>query len=152
VRSLRQQERQRTNIYKAYFPDLVTGRKAAVSFHHALLESDWAHGFLVMELEGDEIAALQRFGFRFEPATEFIARRDEFLRQIEAAQAARKPGQASVGIESIPGFSCYETVEETFAAAQAFATSFPQLATWSDVGDSWEKSKGLGGYDMKVLK
>jgi carboxypeptidase T len=155
LRSLRQQERQRTNIYKAYFPDLVTGRKAAVSFHHALLESDWAHGFLVMELEGDEIAALQRFGFRFEPATEFIARRDEFLRQIEAANAARKarnPAAANVGIESIPGFTCYETVEETFAAAQAFATSFPQLATWSDVGDSWEKSKGLGGYDMKVLK
>ena len=153
--ALRQQERQRVNIYKAYFPDLATGRKAAVSFHGQLLESHYALGYLVMELEGDEMAALQRFGFRFEPASEFIARREEFLRQIDAANAARKavnPQASEVGIESIPGFTCYETVEETFAAAQAFATSFPTLATWLDAGDSWEKTKGLGGYDMNVLK
>src|SRR5436190_5647126 len=153
--ALRQQERQRVNIYKAYFPDLATGRKAAVSFHGQLLESHYALGYLVMELEGDEMAALQRFGFRFEPASEFIAQREEFLRQIDAANAARKavnPQAAEVGIESIPGFTCYETVEETFAAAQAFATSFPTLATWLDAGDSWEKTKGLGGYDMNVLK
>jgi len=153
--ALRQQERQRVNIYKAYFPDLATGRKAAVSFHGQLLESHYAQGYLVMELEGDEMAALQRFGFRFEPASEFIARREEFLRQIDAANAARQaanPQASEVGIESIPGFTCYETVEETFAAAQAFATSFPNLATWLDAGDSWEKTKGLGGYDMKVLK
>ncbi|MDQ4076372.1 MAG: M14 family metallopeptidase, partial [Chloroflexota bacterium] len=28
----------------------------------------------------------------------------------------------------------------------------PYLATWIDVGDSWEKTQGLGGYDMMVLK
>jgi hypothetical protein len=152
---LRQQERQRVNIYKAWFPDLATARKAAISFHANLLEAQYAQGFLVMELEGDEIAALQRFGFRFEPATEFLSRRDDFLRRLDAANAARKaadPAASDVGVQSIPGFACYETVEETFAAAQAFATSVPALATWLDAGDSWQKTAGSGGYDMRVLK
>ena len=59
----------------------------------------------------------------------------------------------SVGIESIPGYTCYRTVEETYAAAAAIAANHPALATWSDVGDSWEKSVGQSdGYDMMVLK
>jgi hypothetical protein len=55
-------------------------------------------------------------------------------------------------IDSIPSYPCYETVEETYAAAQAFTTSFPNLASWSPIGPSWEKSNGLGGYDLNVLK
>jgi PKD repeat protein len=53
--------------------------------------------------------------------------------------------------EAIPGYACYRTVEETFATAQAIATNHPTLATWTDVGDSWEKTVGQGGYDMMVL-
>ena len=29
---------------------------------------------------------------------------------------------------------------------------YPDLATWTDIGDSWEKSNGLGGFDIFVLK
>jgi len=60
------------------------------------------------------------------------------------------PGQTS----GIPGYPCYRTVEETFAAAQNIATTHPTLAHWIDVGDSWAKvaSGGLAGYDMLVLK
>lgn len=54
----------------------------------------------------------------------------------------------------IPGFPCYRTVEETMAAAQAMALAHPQLATWADIGDSWEKSQPGGdpGYDLRVLR
>lgn len=154
-RALRQQERQRVEIYKAYFPELTTARKAAITFHANVLEADYKKGYLVLELDGAEIATLRRFGFRIEPAPEFIARRDAFLDAIEAANARRRqadPNAPEVGIQSIPGFSCYETVEETFAAAEAFVTNHPTLASWSDVGDSWEKTQGSGGYDLKVLK
>ncbi|MED5622322.1 M14 family metallopeptidase [Ideonella sp. BN130291] len=157
MRQLRQQEQQRTNLYKAYFPDLPTARKAAVTFHNNLMEADYDKGFLVFELDPGEIATLRRFGFRIEPAPEYVALRDSILNQIQQANDARqRMGVASaggeVGIESIPNYACYETVEETFAAAQGFATSYPNLAQWIDVGDSWQKTKGLGGYDMRVLK
>jgi carboxypeptidase T len=54
----------------------------------------------------------------------------------------------------IPGYPCYRTVEETFATAQEIVTAYPHLATWMDVGDSWEKTEpgGNAGYDMIVLR
>jgi hypothetical protein len=55
-------------------------------------------------------------------------------------------------VQSIPDYPCYQTVEETFAFAEALATTYPDLVTWTDVGNSWEKSAGLGGYDMMVLR
>ncbi|MCK5924222.1 MAG: hypothetical protein KAG66_25025, partial [Methylococcales bacterium] len=54
----------------------------------------------------------------------------------------------------IPGYACYRTVEETFTTAQNIVTNYPTLASWTDVGDSWEKTAlgGNPGYDMQVLK
>jgi len=141
-RALRQLERQQTGLYRAYFPDAATGRKAAISYHANLIESHWRQGYLVFELDGHEIAALHGFGFRITPAADVVTRRNTFLDRIDAA---------GNGVQSIPGFECYETVEETFAAAEGMATAQPQLAQWLDIGDSWNKTQGLGGYDLKVL-
>ncbi len=55
-------------------------------------------------------------------------------------------------LAGIPGFPCYRTVEETFATLEALATAHPNLATWVDIGDSWEKINGPGaGYDLRAL-
>ncbi|HSH03708.1 MAG TPA: M14 family zinc carboxypeptidase [Anaerolineae bacterium] len=55
-------------------------------------------------------------------------------------------------IAGIPGYACYRTVEETFTTAQNLATNYPNLASWLDIGDSWDKTQALGGYDIMVLK
>lgn len=52
----------------------------------------------------------------------------------------------------IPGHDCYRTVEETYATAEQIVADHPRLASWSDIGDSWEKENGLGGYDLRVLR
>jgi len=52
---------------------------------------------------------------------------------------------------SIPGFACYRTVEGTYETAEAIVNAFPNLASWTDIGDSWEKTAGLGGFDIQVL-
>ncbi len=59
------------------------------------------------------------------------------------------PGQTA----GIPAFPCYRTVEETFATAQTLAATYPTLATWFDIGDSWDKLRagGAPGYDVMVL-
>ena len=77
--------------------------------------------------------------------------------EIDAARTTKynQPTLALPGqVDSIPGYACYRTVEETFADAQSLATAHPTLAQWIDVGDSWEKITlgGLPGYDMLVLK
>ena len=59
------------------------------------------------------------------------------------------PGQRA----GIPGYPCYRTVDETFASAEAIASAYPTLASWIDIGDSWEKTfpGGSEGYDINVL-
>jgi carboxypeptidase T len=146
----RAQERQRTNLFKAWFPDVATARKAAVSLHDALLETEYERGWQIFELDAEQQALLQRFGYRLEPAREFIARRDAYLKAIDEASA--RAGREVPLQEAIPGFACYETVEETFALASGMALTKPQLATWTEIGSSWQKTAGSGGYPMYVLK
>ena len=145
-----EQEKGVTNVYKAYFPSLAVARKAAITFHNQLLESDYKAGFLILQLDAADLDRLRPFGFRFEPATEFIVRRNRALTQFQIARAQRAAGTPEP--QAIPGYSCYETVEETFAAGDGFIAARPTLASWVNVGSSWQKTQGAGGYDMKVLK
>ena len=56
------------------------------------------------------------------------------------------------GSGTIPGFSCYRTVAQTYADLAALAAANPDLASWDDIGDSWEKINGPGlGYDIMAL-
>ncbi|MBS0446653.1 MAG: carboxypeptidase [Proteobacteria bacterium] len=155
LKQLRLQEKQSTNFYKAYFPDLETAHKAAISFHNEMIEAHYDQGYLVMQLEPAQMASLRGFGFRFERATEFIAQRNQIVDLIQQAADARQRagGKAEdASIQSIPGYPCYPTVEETFATAQGYTVTYPTLAKWVDVGDSWQKTHNLGGYDMNVLQ
>jgi len=47
----------------------------------------------------------------------------------------------------IPGFSCYQTVDETFATAQTWVSDYPNLVSWQDIGDSWEKTQNSANGD-----
>jgi subtilisin family serine protease len=98
--------------------------------------------YAVIEVEVDAYARLLAAGFRLEidaPLTMQLRQPNVML-----------PGQTS----GIPGYPCYRTVEETYAAAESIATAYPHLATWIDIGDSWEKIApgGNPGYDMLVLR
>ena len=43
-------------------------------------------------------------------------------------------------------------MEETLAAAEQIVSDHPGLAAWIDAGDSWEKTAGLTGHDLMVLR
>jgi len=138
------------NVYKAYFPNLATARKAAITFHAQLLETDYKRGFLVLQLDAADMDRLRGFGFRLERAADFIQRRNQALTGFQIAHARRMAGAPEP--KSIPGYACYETVEETFAVGDAFIAAKPTLAAWASAGSSWLKTQGSGGYDMKVLR
>jgi hypothetical protein len=121
-------------VVRVYFEDLKTAYNIASSFEP--LESNYELGYLVLSVSDTEYQQLAASGLNIE---------------IDQEKMLQLVQPLAPGIQSIPGFSCYRTVEETFASAQALATNFPNLATWTDVGDSWEKNQGLGGYDMLVL-
>lgn len=154
------QEMAQENIYRLYFGSTEMGVKAAVTLHDHVLETNWKQGFMVVQLDAEELQKLQPFKFRIEKDTAYIAKRNKMLQSLREAgmpqifgkEAAALTAQGKIGTESIPSYPCYETVEETFAAAQGFTTTYPNLATWTNVGTSWEKTQGLGGFDIGVLK
>ncbi len=94
------------------------------------------------------LVAVDAAGYRDLQALGFRVQVDE----KETASFRKVPVIQPWQVNGIPGYPCYRTVEETYASAQAIVAAHPDLATWSDVGDSWEKTAGLGGYDMRVLK
>ncbi len=98
--------------------------------------------YLVVEATPAEIERMEAAGFHVEV--------DEKLTTQYNTPNVMLPNQ----INGIPGFPCYRTVEETFATAETIAADYPNLATWIDVGDSWEKVTpgGNAGYDMMVLR
>ncbi len=80
-----------------------------------------------------------------------------YLIQADAAKTAllnRPPEEIPYQTSGIPGYPCYRTVEETYADLSALAAAHPDLAQWTDIGNSWEKTQpgGSDGYDIYALR
>jgi len=129
-----------TTVVRAWFTD--RSQVEAFARHAEPWEVDHKKGWMVVGVDSTTYQLLIDLGFEIEIDE---ARTAEICRPRE-----RTPGQT----EGIPGFGCYRTVEETFQTAEDLVTHNPDLASWIDVGDSWEKLTpgGNDGYDMKVLR
>lgn len=130
-----------TMIVRVYYPNLDIAARVFISFEGNMLETNYEEGYHVMVVDQDDIARLTAAGLRVEVDPE---------RTIAQYSQPRTPTPAQES--GIPGYSCYRTVEETYAAAGDIANRYPNLATWTDRGDSWEKNTGSGGHDMMVLR
>ena len=125
-------------VVRAFFDDASILAKFAQE--NAPWKINRREGYLIIDADEQQYIAMQAAGFRVQIDVERTA---EMLtpRQIDSEQGG-----------GIPGFSCYRTVDETFATAENLVLNHPTLASWIDVGDSWEKETGFGGDDMRVLK
>ena len=124
-------------IVRVYFPDRYTANKISISFEEAILETNYEKRYHIMTVTPDEMAFLTSAGLKIETVTHWTPKE-------------RLTPQGRM-VNGIAGFPFYETVEETYALTQAIADENLDLASWIDVGDSWEKTEGLGGYDLMVL-
>lgn len=150
IEQLLEQERQSIeSAVRVYYPTEKLADKAAITFHNQLLETNKDKGFMVMSLSDDDKAKLKTFGFTIKPANEWIAKRNVRITQLQT-RAKRQAGKTQN--DTIFGYSCYATVEGSFARAEALAQNHSQLAKWVDIGDSWQKTVDKGGYDIKVLQ
>ncbi|HNS52364.1 MAG TPA: M14 family zinc carboxypeptidase [Anaerolineae bacterium] len=123
---------------RVYYPDDAMRIAVYLGFEPFVYETNYREGYHVMVLAQAEIDRLAALGLRIERDTVWMP--------------PPVTGPLPEGITTIPSYPCYRTVEETYAAAQAIVTNYPALAGWLDVGDSWQKAQGPGGYDMMVLK
>lgn len=137
-RQTQAQEPASYEIVRVPFASRTLGNQIFRSFEGAILETNYERGYHVMRLSDEHRSRLAGAGLTFEV--------DPSWKPHQRASA----GERADGRE-LPGFPCYDTVEQTFALAEGLTRLRPDLARWVDVGDSWERSAGYEGYDMNVL-
>ena len=100
------------------------------------LPRDRQRGEIVLEVDADEWRWLLAQGY---------------APRFDAALSARLQSALA---KSIPGYSCYHTVEETDAFIDAQVAAHPTLASVVDIGDSWDKQApgGPAGFDLRLLR
>ncbi len=127
-------------VVRAYFDDPAMA--AAVAAVMEPWEVHYQQGYLVVSVDRTGYQWLLDQGFRVYIDSTLTA-------EINRPQSAL-PSQTS----GIPGYPCYRTVEETYQAAVELTADYPNLATWIDIGDTWEKITPGGdpGYDLMVLR
>lgn len=127
-------------VVRAYFtnPEMVQ----LVSSRWEPWEVNYPDGYLVLEVDSSGMEYLRAAGFRVEI--------DQKLTYLVNRPAVLVPDQT----EGIPLYPCYRTVEETYTTAAEIAAAYPNLVSWLDIGDSWEKITPGGslGYDLMVLR
>jgi carboxypeptidase T len=71
----------------------------------------------------------------------------------EPTRTLNAPRTQDMGLKGISGYTCYRTVTETYTAMAQLPSSYPNLAEWKDIGDTWDKvtAGGAAGDDMRVL-
>jgi PKD repeat protein len=116
-------------------------RLAAISLHDALLGGRWQDSSLILQLDAAAEARLAPYAESISPA---------YVWQQQQAATAVQPltGEA----QSIPGYPCYPTVEETYSQAEQLVRDYPGYASWHKIGSGWAKTKNGTGYDLYVLK
>jgi len=129
--------------------DKTLARKIAISFHHAILETNYEQGYIIADLTSDEIIKLKTLGLKIENAAQWNENYEQFIKTHFAVQNQQSKTSQLAGI---PGFECYPTVEETLQQGGYLSTTYPQLAEWIDIGDSWQKANDQTGFDLMVLK
>lgn len=116
-------------------------RLAAISLHDALLGGHWQDSSLILQLDAAAEARLAPYAESIHPA---------YLWQQQ--QAATTPQPLTEGAQSIPGYACYPTVEETYSQAEQLVRDYPGYASWHKIGSGFAKTKRGTGYDLYVLK
>jgi len=140
TRSLGADDRPQAWVANVYYRDRADLNTLATEYD-ALEKVDRQKGFVALLLTAEEAMKLQERGYRLEI--------DDAISASINAPRARREEQP----QGIPSFSCYRTVEESYASMAQLAAAKSHIAQWVDIGNSWDKVTRLGppGYDLFAL-
>ncbi|MGB8379229.1 MAG: M14 family zinc carboxypeptidase [Rhodanobacteraceae bacterium] len=132
-------------VVEAHYNDRAALISAASRFQHVIVD-DKRHVLRVATNE-QGIDALENAGLTVEIDQAASARLQAF---DAAAMAAREAGH---GIDSIPGFQCFRTVEETYQTMDDLVASHPDIVAIDEIGPTWKRTQNPDdGYEMRALR
>jgi len=129
-------------VISAHYANRAELQKIASHFQHLLI-NEKTHTIRV-EATHDEMMALRRIGVNAQID-------DAATQRMRASEAAMMT--SGVETQSISGYPCYRTVDETYATMDQLAATRPGLARVIDIGPTWLESRQAGaGHRMRVLR
>lgn len=132
-------------VVEAHYSDHAALARAAARFQHVIV--DEKRSVLRVDTGDRGIQALEEAGLQVSIDEAATARLRSFQTRSQVATTA------GLGLDSIPGFQCYRTVEETYQTMDALAASHPGIVTIDEIGPTWKKSQDDGlGYEMRALR
>lgn len=102
---------------------------------------NWREDYVNLYVTPRGRAAVEALGWRVE-------RDEQKTAELERFRAVDRDAWQQAGLRGIPGFPCYRTVTETQTDLSALASSYPDLARWEVIGESWLASQGNPGGDQ----
>ena len=129
-------------VISAHYANRAELQKIASHFQHLLI-NEKTHTIRV-EATHDEMMALRRIGVNAQID-------DAATQRMRASETTML--QSSLETQSISGYPCYRTVDETYATMNQLAAARPTLARVIDIGPTWLESRQAGaGHRMRVLR
>jgi murein tripeptide amidase MpaA len=134
-------------VARIYFGS--SAERDALATELDVFEQATTGGYVTAYVSAAELARLTADGYR----VEVDAAQTDDLHAAQQSVAAAAQSSDGLTLSTIPGYACYRTVEETYTSLSSIAAGKPNLATWTDIGNSWEKTipGGKAGYDFHAL-
>lgn len=126
---------------EAHYQDLAQLRSVAGEFQHLIV--DQKRQTIRVDTDDAGIDRLEATGMSVSIDMAATA-------QMRASDLAMVRG---AGVESIPGYACYRTVEETYSTIDDLVSVHPDLASAQDIGPTWQRTQNATlGYQMRALR
>ncbi len=129
--------RENEQVYQTRVVDPITANYLRENFDVWLYVP--GNGQMDVRLNDAQASALRALGLKLH------------VEPIMTAGLQRSFDKSTPQTAGIPNFPCYRTVEESDASLDSLAAQYPNLVSIRDIGDSYLKSTGIGGYDIRAL-
>ena len=131
-------------VVEAHYADRAALQRASTHFQHVIV--DRTRNVLRVDTTDAGIAALESEGLTVTIDQAATAKLNAFYAKAE--DAARR----GFGIDGIPGYECFRTVEETYQTMDDLAANHPDIAAIDDIGPTWKKTQNPNeGYEMRAM-
>ncbi|MGA9341777.1 MAG: M14 family zinc carboxypeptidase [Rhodanobacteraceae bacterium] len=132
-------------VVQAHYDSRAALIRAAVHFEHLIVDAKTQT--LRVDTNEDGMRALEDAGLTIEIDQIASAKLQSFYAKLEDARAAGH------GIDSIPGFQCFRTVEETYQTMDDLVAAHPDIVAIDDIGPTWKRTQNPDeGYEMRSLR
>jgi carboxypeptidase T len=131
-------------VVEAHYADRAALQRASKHFEHIIV--DRKRNVFRVDTTDAGIAALEADGLSVSIDQAATAKLRLFY--AKAHEAASR----GFGLDGIPGYECFRTLDETFQTLDGLETNHPDIAKVDLIGPTWQRTQSpADGFDMRAM-